>query len=67
MRDQNKSGCCRQQADTKNEEQAAATTIQGCGCGNRGQKNEECSSDQAQAAGAEPRERNDRKQGCCCC
>ena len=61
MRDQNKSGCCRQQADTETEEQAAVAATRGCGCDNKAHGKE-----QAEVTAAQSDETKRGKQSCCC-
>jgi hypothetical protein len=61
MTDQNKGGCCRQQADAKTEEQAAVAVTRGCGC-----DNEPHGKEHAAAVAVQPQETSTSKQGCCC-
>ncbi len=60
MTDQNKTGCCGQEANTKNEQQTTVAT-HSCGCGN-----ETHGKEQTAVATAQPGETRKPKQTCCC-
>ena len=59
MTDQNKTGCCDQQANMQTEVAVAAK--QGCGCDNKARGKE-----QSAVAAVQPQETSKSKQSCCC-
>ena len=61
MRDQKKSGCCRQQADAETKDQAAVAATHGCGCDNKAHGKET-----AEVTAAQSGETTRGKQSCCC-